>query len=182
MEVVETDLGEYIIQLAGEPPSHIIAPAVHKTKKQITELFAASRNRPPKDTVPDLVNEAREILRSKFFAADIGITGGNFLIAETGSSLIVTNEGNGDLTQTLGKLNIVTSGIEKVVRPLADATLLLRLLARSGTGPETETYTALSTGPRRPDDIDGPEEYHVVLVDNGRSKMLGGQFREMLRC
>lgn len=182
MEVVETDLGEYIIQLAGEPPSHIIAPAVHKTKKQITELFAASHNLPPKDTVPDLVNEARHILRSKFFQADIGITGGNFIIAETGSSLIVTNEGNGDLTQTLGKVHIVTTGIEKVVPTLDDATLLLRLLARSATGQETESYTTLSTGPRRANDIDGPEEYHVVLVDNGRSKMLAGKFREMLRC
>src|SRR5690606_19258973 len=122
MEVVETDLGEYIIQLAGEPPSHIIAPAVHKTKKQITELFAASHKRSPKTTVPDLVNEAREILREKFFQADVGITGGNFLIAETGSSIIVTNEGNGDLTQTLGKVHIVTTSIEKVVPTLDDAT------------------------------------------------------------
>ncbi|AUN95842.1 LutB/LldF family L-lactate oxidation iron-sulfur protein [Pseudazoarcus pumilus] len=182
MEVVETDLGEYIIQLAEEPPSHIIAPAVHKTKKQITELFAAHHDRPPKTSVPDLVNEAREMLRGKFFAADVGITGGNFLIAETGSSVIVTNEGNGDLTQTLARVHIVTSSIEKVVPTLDDATLLLRLLARSATGQETETYTTFSTGPRREGDIDGPEEYHVVLVDNGRSKMLGGRFREMLRC
>jgi len=182
MEVVETDLGEYIIQLAKEPPSHIIAPAVHKTKDQVSDLFEDFHGGPRKTTVPDLVNEARQILREKYFRADVGITGGNFLVAETGSSVIVTNEGNGDLTQTLAKVHIVTSGIERVVPKLDDVTLFLRLLARSATGQETETYTTFSTGPRRADDLDGPEEYHVVLVDNGRSKMLAGRFREMLRC
>ena len=182
MEVIETDLGEYIIQLANEPPSHIIAPAVHKTKKQVSELFEAAHGGPAKTEVADLVNEARQVLRDKYFRADVGITGGNFLIAETGSSMIVTNEGNGDLTQTLAKVHIVTSGIERVVPTLDDATLFLRLLARSATGQETETYTTISTGPKRADDLDGPEEYHVVLVDNGRSKMLAGRFRDMLRC
>ncbi len=182
MEVVETDLGEYIIQLAHEPPSHIIAPAVHKTKDQVSDLFEAAHGGPRKTTVPELVDEARRMLRDKYFRADVGITGGNFLVAETGSSMIVTNEGNGDLTQTLAKVHIVTSGIERVVPTLDDATLFLRLLARSATGQETETYTTLSTGPRRADDLDGPEEYHVVLVDNGRSRMLAGRFREMLRC
>ncbi|NMG30122.1 LutB/LldF family L-lactate oxidation iron-sulfur protein [Aromatoleum evansii] len=182
MEVVETDLGEYIIQLAHEPPSHIIAPAVHKTKDQVSDLFEAAHGGPRKTEVPDLVNEARLVLRDKYFKADVGITGGNFLVAETGSSIIVTNEGNGDLTQTLAKVHIVTSGIERVVPTLDDATLFLRLLARSATGQETETYTTISTGPRRAEDLDGPEEYHVVLVDNGRSKMLAGRFKEMLRC
>lgn len=182
MEVVETDLGEYIIQLANEPPSHIIAPAVHKTKNQVSDLFEAAHGGPRKTEVADLVNEARQVLREKYFRADVGITGGNFLIAETGSSMIVTNEGNGDLTQTLAKVHIVTSGIERVVPTLDDATLFLRLLARSATGQETETYTTISTGPRRATDLDGPEEYHVVLVDNGRSKMLAGHFRDMLRC
>ena len=182
MDVVETDLGEYIIQLAGEPPSHIIAPAVHKTRAQISELFEQHHGRPRLDTVPELVNEARQMLRGKFFAADVGITGGNFLVAETGSSIIVTNEGNGDLTQTLARVHIVTSGIERVVPTLDDAALFLRLLARSATGQDTECYTTLSSGPRRPDDLDGPQEYHVVLVDNGRSKMLSGPYREMLRC
>ncbi len=185
-EVIETDLGEYIIQLAHEPPSHIIVPAVHKTKEQVGELFE-QHHRPLGYTkhlteVGEMVNEARQVLRGHYFRADVGITGGNFLIAETGSSLIVTNEGNGDLTQSLARVHIVTSGIERVVPTLDDATTFLRLLARSATGQETETYTTLSTGPRRPDDLDGPEEYHVVLVDNGRSKMLGGPFREMLRC
>ncbi|MBW7860759.1 MAG: iron-sulfur cluster-binding protein [Rhodocyclaceae bacterium] len=182
MEVVETDLGEYIIQLAHEPPSHIIAPAVHKTKDQVSDLFVAAHGGPRKTEVADLVNEARQVLRDKYFRADVGITGGNYLVAETGSSVIVTNEGNGDLTQTLAKVHIVTSGIERVVPTLDDVTLFLRLLARSATGQETETYTTFSTGPRRAGDPDGPEEYHVVLVDNGRSKMLGGRFREMLRC
>ncbi len=180
--VVETDLGEYIIQLAHEPPSHIIAPAIHKTKEQVSELFETAHGGPRKSTVADLVTEARLVLRDKYFQADVGITGGNFLVAETGSSIIVTNEGNGDLTQTLAKVHIVTSGIERIVPTLEDVALFLRILARSATGQETETYTTLSTGPRRPDDVDGPEEYHVVLVDNGRSKMLGGKFQDMLRC
>jgi len=182
IEVVETDLGEYIIQLAHEPPSHIIAPAVHKTKDQVSDLFAAAHGGARKTEVADLVNEAREVLREKYFRADVGITGGNFLVCESGSSVIVTNEGNGDLTQTLAKVHIVTSGIERVVPTLDDVTVFLRLLARSATGQETETYTTVSTGPRRADDLDGPEEYHVVLVDNGRSRMLGGRFRDMLRC
>jgi L-lactate dehydrogenase complex protein LldF len=185
-EVIETDLGEYIIQLAKEPPSHIIVPAVHKTKAQVGQLFE-QHHRPlgymkHLTEVGEMVNEARQVLRGQYFRADVGITGGNFLIAETGSSIIVTNEGNGDLTQSLARVHIVTSGIERVVPTLDDAATFLRLLARSATGQETETYTTLSTGPRRAGDLDGPEEYHVVLVDNGRSKMLGGPFREMLRC
>jgi len=180
--VVETDLGEYIIQLAHEPPSHIIAPAIHKTKAQVAELFEAAHGGPRKTTVGELVTEARLVLREKYFQADVGITGGNYLVAETGSSIIVTNEGNGDLTQTLARVHIVTSGIERIVPTLDDVALFLRILARSATGQETETYTTLSTGPRRPGDVDGPEEYHVVLVDNGRSKMLGGKFQDMLRC
>ena len=185
-EVIETDLGEYIIQLAKEPPSHIIVPAVHKTREQVGDLFDL-HHRPLGYTkhlteVGEMVNEARQVLRSAFFRADVGITGGNFLVAETGSSIIVTNEGNGDLTQTLARVHIVTSGIERVVPTLDDAVTFGRLLARSATGQETETYTTVSTGPRRPGDLDGPQAYHVVLVDNGRSKMLGGPFREMLRC
>lgn len=182
LEVIETDLGEYIVQLAKEPPSHIIAPAVHKTKEQVAELFAEHHGGPPKTTVPELVTEARLQLRRKFFRTDVGITGANFLIAETGASVIVTNEGNGDLTQSLARVHIVTAGIEKVVPALEDATLFLRLLARSATGQDTETYTTYSMGPRRADDPDGPQEYHVVLVDNGRSRMLGGPWRPMLRC
>ena len=186
MNVVETDLGEYILQLAGEPPSHIIAPAVHKTKDQISDLFLKHHAQYGFNTrlteVPDLVNEARQVLRQSYLEADVGITGANFLIAETGSNIIVTNEGNGDLTCTLPKMHIVTASIEKVVPTLEDVSTLLRLLKRSATGQEFTAYTTFSTGPKRAGDMDGPEQYHVVLVDNVRSEMLGNEFRSMLRC
>ncbi len=186
LDVVESDLGEYILQLAREPPSHIIAPAIHKTRAQISELFYNAHRKlgytKKLDTVPDLVNEAREVLRSRYLEADVGITGANFLVAETGSNIIVTNEGNGDLSCTLPKVHIVTASIDKVVPTLDDATALLRLLARSATGQEITSYTTFSSGPKREGDLDGPEEYHVVLVDNGRTEMLAGAFRDMLRC
>jgi L-lactate dehydrogenase complex protein LldF len=130
----------------------------------------------------DVLTEARTRLRSQFLAADVGITGANFLIAETGSSVIVTNEGNGDLTQTLPRVHIVLASIEKCVPTLEDATSLLRVLARSATGQDFSVYTTFSTGPRRAADLDGPAEYHVVLIDNGRSAMLGTEFQDMLRC
>jgi L-lactate dehydrogenase complex protein LldF len=186
IEAVETDLGEYIIQLRGESPSHIIAPAIHVTKEDIEADFRRVHLDLPRDrdlSEPEqLLNEARGVLRSKFLAADIGITGANFLIAETGTSIIVTNEGNGDLTQLLPKVHIVIASLEKIVPTLEDASQLLRVLARSATGQDMSVYTTLSTGPRRPGDPDGPEEYHVVLLDNGRSSMLGGEFEDMLRC
>ena len=183
---VETDLGEYIIQLRHELPSHIIAPAVHLTKAQIEADFRRVHSDLPADrnlTEPtSLLAEARAVLRQKFLAADVGITGANFLIAETGTSIIVTNEGNGDLTQTLPKAHIVLASIEKLVPTLEDVSQMLRVLARSATGQEMSVYTTLSTGPRRADDPDGPGEYHVVILDNGRSAMLGGAFGDMLRC
>ncbi|KAA5597279.1 LutB/LldF family L-lactate oxidation iron-sulfur protein [Blastochloris sulfoviridis] len=183
---VETDLGEYIIQLRGEMPSHIIAPAVHLTREQVEADFRRVHTHLPKernlDEAATMLAEARGILRERFLAADVGITGANFLIAETGTSVIVTNEGNGDLTQTLPKAHIVLASIEKVVPTLEDATTLLRVLARSATGQEQAVYTTFSTGPRRAADPDGPGEYHVVLLDNGRSRMLGTPFQPMLRC
>lgn len=183
---VETDLGEYIIQLAGEPPSHIIGPAVHKTKEQVTDLFHEHHQKygfTEKQTDPEaLVNEARVILRKKYFEAEVGITGANFLIAETGSTVIVTNEGNGDLTQSLPKVHVVVTSIEKVVPTLEDCATILRVLARSATGQEMSVYTTFSTGPKRAEDIDGPEEFHVVLLDNGRSEMVGTALHELLRC
>jgi L-lactate dehydrogenase complex protein LldF len=186
IEPVETDLGEYIIQLRDEPPSHIIAPAVHLTKEDVTRAFLQSHTGldPARHiTEPrELCDEARAILRPRFLAADVGITGANFLIAETGSSVIVTNEGNGDLTQTLPKAHIVVASLEKVVPTFEDAATILRLLARSATGQEFSVYTTVSTGPRRNEDLDGPGEYHVVLLDNGRSAMLGTEFQPMLRC
>lgn len=185
-ERVETDLGEYIIQLADEPPSHIIAPAVHKTRAQIAELFR-EHHRPlglddRLETVPDIVNQARQVLREKFLTAQVGITGANLLVADTGSIAIVTNEGNGDLTATLPRTHIVTASIEKVVPTLEDASVILRLLARSATGQDFTAYTSLFTGPKRAGDPDGPDSYHVVLIDNGRSTMLGDEFHDMLRC
>ncbi len=186
IEAIETDLGEYIIQLRGEAPSHIIAPAIHVTRDDVEADFRkAHRDLPPgRDlTQPEqLLAEARGILRNKFLTADIGVTGANFLVAETGTSIIVTNEGNGDLTQILPRIHVVIASLEKIVPTLNDAAQLLRVLARSATGQEMSVYTTLSTGPRRPDDPDGPEEYHVILLDNGRSAMLGGEFADMLRC
>src|SRR5256885_2451811 len=183
---VETNLGEYIIQLRHEPPSHIIAPAIHLMKEQVADAFRAAHTElDPARNIDEpraLCEEARTVLRPQFVAADVGITGANFLIAETGSSIIVTNEGNGDLTQTLPRIHIVVTSLEKVVPTLEDAATLLRLLARSATGQEFSSYTTISTGPRRAGDLDGPEEYHVVLVDNGRSALLGGEFQDMLRC
>ena len=186
IERVETDLGEYIIQLRDEPPSHIIVPAVHVTKEQIGETFRAAHDGldPARDlSEPRVItDEARGRLREKYFAAEVGITGANFLIAENGSSIIVTNEGNGDLTQTLAKVHIVVASLEKIVPTMEDAMAVLRLLARSATGQEFSVYTTVSNGPRRTDDLDGPEAYHVVLVDNGRTAMLGTENQDMLRC
>jgi L-lactate dehydrogenase complex protein LldF len=186
IEVVETDLGEHVVQIRGDRPSHIIAPIIHLNKEAIEADFRrAHRNfsstRKLK-SVRDLVAEARAVLREKFITADVGITGANLLIAETGTSVIVTNEGNGDLTATLPRVHIVIASIEKVVPTLEDATTILRLLARSATGQEMATYTTFTTGPRRAEDSDGPGAYHVVLLDNGRSEMLGSVFQDMLRC
>lgn len=186
LEVAETDLGEYIIQLRHETPSHIIAPSIHLNQDQVEADFRKVHTELPKDRVlaepHQLVDEARHVLRKKYLAADVGITGANFLIAETGSSIIVTNEGNGDLTQSLAKVHVVIASIDKVIPTLEDVTSILRLLARSATGQEFSTYTTFSTGPRRPEDPDGPGAYHVVLLDNGRSELLGTEFREVLRC
>ena len=183
---VETDLGEYIIQIRHELPSHIIMPAVHLRKAQIEADFRRVHKDLPKDRNLDepaaLLAEARATLRAKFLAADVGITGANFLVAETGSAVIVTNEGNGDLTATLPKVHIVLASIEKLVPTLDDMAQLMRVLARSATGQEMSVYTTVMTGPRRPDDPDGPLEHHIVIVDNGRTAMLAGKFRDMLRC
>lgn len=186
IEPVETDLGEYIIQLRGEHPSHIIAPAVHLNRDQVEADFRRVHTHLALDrdlTEPvTLLAEARAVLRQRYFEADVGITGANFLVAETGSSVIVTNEGNGDMTQTLGRCHVVVASIEKIVPTLEDTSQILRVLARSATGQEMSVYTTFSTGPKRAEDPDGPEEYHVVLLDNGRTAMLGTEYQEMLRC
>ena len=182
----ETDLGEYIIQLRQETPSHIIAPAVHVTVPEVEAEFRKHHTHLAADRVltelPDMLAEARGVLRERYFQAEVGITGANMLIAETGQSVIVTNEGNGDLSQSLPRVHIAMASIEKIVPTLEDAATVLRVLARSATGQEMSVYTTFSSGPKRDTDPDGPEEYHVVLLDNGRTNMLGTDFQEMLRC
>ncbi|HVR87974.1 MAG TPA: LUD domain-containing protein [Candidatus Limnocylindria bacterium] len=188
---VETDLGEWIIQLAGEKPSHLIAPAIHKTREDVAALFSRVLGRPIPSDIATLVAVARAELREKFIAAQVGITGGNALIAETGTLLLVTNEGNADLATTLPATHIAVVGIEKIVPALDDATAILKLLARSATGQKLSTYTQLITGPSRSADIEltlqigvhGPKELHFVLIDNGRSAMREDPaFREALSC
>jgi L-lactate dehydrogenase complex protein LldF len=186
IQPVETDLGEYIIQLRHEAPSHIIAPAIHLDRHDVARAFRKEHAEfDPSRKLEEprvMLDEARAVLRKKFLAADVGITGANFLIAETGSTVIVTNEGNGDLTQILPKVHVVIASLEKIVPTLEDANTLMRLLARSATGQEMTSYVTFSTGPRRPGDKDGPQEFHVVLLDNGRSQMIGTEFQDMLRC
>ncbi len=184
LTVFETDLGEYIIQLAQEAPSHIVAPALHKTRQQIIDLFKIHHDFGERDLgeIKAIVDEAREVIRERFLKADVGITGANMLIAESGTAVIVTNEGNGDLTSSLPKTHIITASIEKVVPTWNDASKILRVLARSATGQAITAYTTFFTGAKRAADLDGPENFHVVLLDNGRSEMLGGEFHEMLQC
>lgn len=183
--VTETDLGEYIIQLRGEKPSHILAPSLHVTLDEVAETFVKhhdiERSAPLTDAT-QMLAEARSIMRDKFLQADVGITGANFLVAETGAVVIVTNEGNADLTASLPDTHIVVTGIEKAVPTLDDVGVLLRVLARSAIGERLSNYTTFVQGPRRAGEATGPENYHVVLVDNGRSKMLGTEFQDMLRC
>jgi len=183
VDAVETDLGEYIIQLAGETPSHIIAPAIHKTKGQIAELFTDKLGIAPTDDIAQLTSTARQVLREKFAAADIGISGVNFGVAETGTILILENEGNIRLTTSLPKTHIAVMGIEKVIPSFADLEVFLKLLPRSGTGQHLTAYQSLITGTKRATDQEGPDELHIVLLDNGRSKMLGHRItRQSLAC
>ncbi|MEN9479033.1 MAG: L-lactate dehydrogenase complex protein LldF [Pseudomonadota bacterium] len=182
IQPVETDLGEYIVQLAGETPSHIIAPAVHKTLDEIADLFAKTHGRPRQTDIPAMTREAREVLRQHFLSAEMGISGANFLIAETGSAALVTNEGNGRMVTTLPKVHVVITGIEKIVPTLEDFATLMRLLPRSATGQTISNYVSLLTGTRQPGDAEGPEKTVFILVDNGRAKLLGSAYEEMLRC
>ncbi len=182
IEVVETDLGEYILQLAKEPPSHIIAPVVHKSKEQVSDLFAEQHRLPRKTDIGELTREARGMLRRHFVSADMGISGANFLVAETGSSLIVTNEGNGRMVTTLPRVHVAITGIEKVLPTLEDVATMMRLLPAHGTGQTITNYISITTGTRRGGDRDGPEHFHVILVDGGRTRLIGGDLQPMLRC
>lgn len=183
IEPIETDLGEYIIQLAGETPSHIVVPAIHKTKRQIAELFVEKLGIAPSDDVATLTEAAREALRQRFAAADIGISGVNFGVAETGTILILENEGNARLTTSLPRAHIALMGIEKVIPRFEDLDVFLKLLPRSGTGQLLTAYQSILTGTRRAEGDEGPEELHIVLMDNGRSDILAHPTtRQTLAC
>jgi len=179
---VETDLGEYIIQLAHERPSHIIAPAIHKTKGQVAELFERELKRPVEADPEELTKIARAELRQKFLQADIGITGANFAVAETGTVVLVTNEGNGRMVTSLPRVHVAVMGAEKVVPSMTDLMVFLAILAKSATGQKLSVYTTLVRGPRRAGELEGPEEFHLVLLDSGRIAQLGGPLREALSC
>jgi L-lactate dehydrogenase complex protein LldF len=184
VQVVETDLGEYILQINdNEPPSHIVAPVVHKSKDEVSDLFAKVHQRPRLTAIPEMTREAREFLRPHFLSADMGVSGGNFLVAETGSVAVFTNEGNEGMCTVLPpKVHVAVTGIEKVLPTLEDLATVARLLPRSATGQSISNYFSLLTGPRAPGEQDGPEHMYVVLVDGGRSGLLGGEFQDMLRC
>jgi L-lactate dehydrogenase complex protein LldF len=184
IEALESDLGEFIIQLAGEGPSHIIAPAVHKSRHEVAALFGRMfPDLPRRDDIEGLCATAREILRRKFFAADAGLSGANFLVAETGTIVLVENEGNGRLCTTAPRVHIAVTGIEKLVERMADLPPLLKLLTRSATGQPITTYVNFISGPRKAGERDGPREVHLVLLDNGRSRIYEDrELRDSLRC
>ena len=179
---VETDLGEYIIQLAGEKPSHIIAPAIHKTKEQVADLFARELKRPVAADPELLTRIARSELRQKFLDADLGITGANFAVAETGTVVLVTNEGNGRMVTSLPRIHVAVMGVEKVIPSMTDLAVFLAILAKSATGQKLSVYTTLVQGPRHPGELEGPDEFHLVLLDNGRIRQISGPLREALAC
>ena len=179
---VETDLGEYIIQLAHERPSHIIAPAIHKTKGQVAELFERELGRPAEPDPEILTRIARAELRQKFLDADMGISGANFAVAETGTVVLVTNEGNGRMVTSLPRVHVALMGVEKVVPSMTDLAVFLSILAKSATGQKLSVYTSLVNGPRRGGELEGPEEFHLVLLDNGRIRQIAGPLRESLFC
>ncbi|MEK3910484.1 LutB/LldF family L-lactate oxidation iron-sulfur protein [Paenibacillus sp. FSL H7-0331] len=183
IEAIETDLGEYILQLAKETPSHLIIPAIHKNKQQIADLFneESGESFPPETRV--LADFARQKLRNYFLEADIGLTGCNFGVAESGSITLVSNEGNGRMVSTIPKSHVVIMGMERLVPTFDDLEVVLNLLARSATGQKLTTYTSMITGPRREGELDGPEELHLIVLDNGRSEQLGDPvFQEVLNC
>ena len=184
LDVLETDLGEYIIQQAGETPSHIVGPALHKSEQEIRELFYekhALGDRELEDATA-LVGEARKVLREHFLQADVGVIGSNALIAENGYSMLITNEGNGDLCANLPRVLVICTTLDRIVPRGEDATAVQRLLVRSTTGQAQTCYTSFYSGPRRESDLDGPLETHIVLLDNKRSDLLASDYREMLQC
>ncbi len=183
IEAVETDLGEYILQLAGQTPFHIVVPAFHMSKQEISELLHSKLGTPRYEEIEDLAGAARRELRSKFIQADMGITGANFVVAETGAVVLVTNEGNGRMCTSMPRTHVAIMGMEKVVPSIENLGVFLRLLVRSATGHPITSYVTFVSGPRRSDDEDGPEEFHLVIMDNGRSRLLRDpDLRESLYC
>ncbi len=183
IDTVETDLGEYIIQLAGETPYHLIAPAIHKSKSQVSGLLAEQSNGDRKEDAEALTMQAREQLREVFQRADMSITGVNFGIAESGGIALVTNEGNGRMATSVPRVHVAVMGMEKVVPSIRDLSTMLRILIRSATGQRISSYVTMVNGPRRAGEEDGPEEFHLIIMDNGRSKLLGDEpLREALNC
>ncbi len=179
---IETDLGEYVVQISNSTPSHIIAPIVHLSKEEVSELFEKVHHLPRKTDITEMTHEARGILRPHFLDAEMGISGGNFFIAETGSVALFSNEGNIRMSTTMPKVHVAISGIEKVVPTLEDFSTLARLLPRSATGQSIANYVSLLTGPRASGELDGPEHMYFILVDNGRTGLVGSDMQEMLRC
>jgi L-lactate dehydrogenase complex protein LldF len=183
MTVVETDLGEYILQINDyEPPSHIIGPALHKSKEEVAELFHRKHGTPKKDVIEELCLEARGVLRDHYLTADMGISGGNFFVAETGSVVLVTNEGNATLATTLPRVHVAISGIEKIVATLEDVATLMRLLPRSATGQSISNYVDILTGIKGDGEFHGAEHMYYILVDSGRTGVLASEVKEALRC
>ena len=181
-DVVETDLGEFIQQLAGEPPSHIVAPAMHKDRFEVAELLSEDRGAPVSPEIEAEAAYARRRLRQAFLDAGVGITGVNFAVAATGSICLVENEGNGRMCSSLPPTHIALMGLERIVADFAELDVMLNLLARSATGQALTVYTNIITGPRRAGEADGPEELHVVVLDGGRSAAVGTRFSPALRC
>jgi L-lactate dehydrogenase complex protein LldF len=182
MSVVETDLGEYIVQLAGEPPSHILGPALHKNRRQIGRLFEEKLGVAYTEDPEELIGIARRILRQKFFEAQAGISGANFVTADSGSIVLFTNEGNGRMVTTLPPLHIAVLSIEKIIPSLSDLPIFIRLLPRSASGQILSAYMSIITGTRKLGELTGAKELHIVLVDNGRSEILAGECRDILKC
>lgn len=183
IEILETDLGEYLLQLDDkDKPSHIVIPALHKNRRYIRELLAEKKGYAGDETPEAMTRFVRGILREAFLTADVGVTGCNFAVAETGSVALMTNEGNGRMVTSIPKTLVTFMGMERVVPTFEDLDILFSMLSRSAVGARASIYISLITGPRDAVDLDGPEELHVVIIDNGRSRVLGSPFRDVLRC
>ncbi|MBI6467386.1 iron-sulfur cluster-binding protein [Proteus mirabilis] len=182
INVIETDLAEFILQQAKDAPSHVVVPAIHKNRAQIRQIFHDKLGYNGSDTPEEMTRFVRQNIRDDFFTADIGITGCNFAVAETGSVCLVTNEGNARLSTTLPKTHIAVMGMERIAPTFKEVDILITMLARSAVGLRLTGYNTWLTGPKENDNVDGPEDFHLVIVDNGRSKIIGSEFKDILRC